>query len=98
MPSFYRIPENKCWTQWYDNGNPTDADGDKENRPSTCPSPSAFACQTLEGLGMNDVEFNFTQPCSANGIHCRNSEQYGKQCDDFKIRFVCACPGWCNFE
>ena len=42
---------------------------------------------------MFDVELNKTS-CSSSGITCLNSEQRAdRSCLDFKVRYVCTCPG-----
>ena len=43
---------------------------------------------------MPDLELNLTSTCSDSGITCLNSDQRtGRSCPDFKVRFVCTCPG-----
>ena len=43
---------------------------------------------------MPDLELNLTSTCSDSGITCLNSDQRtGRSCPDFKVRYVCTCPG-----
>ena len=88
--------ENKCWTNWINNDSPLTGDGDTETSSSACASPTSFACQTVDGLSMPDVELNKTT-CSSSGITCLNSDQRAdRSCPDFKVRYVCTCP--CKLE
>ena len=92
--SFHSLfTDNKCWTQWFNT--PKTGTGDHETRPgAACSKPSSFDCQTVEGLSRPDLELNITQECSANGIKCLDAEQWGpRTCPDFRVRYVCACPG-----
>ena len=92
----FNFSENKCWGDWLNSDSPTSGDGDEESRPGSCPKPSLYDCQDVEGRSMNDLELNLTVPCMEDGIKCLNSEQRtGRSCPDFKVRFVCPCPGMC---
>ena len=92
IPLFGFFSENKCWTNWINNDSPSTGDGDTETSSSACASPTSFACQTVDGLSMPDVELNKTT-CSSSGITCLNSDQRAdRSCPDFKVRYVCTCP------
>lgn len=73
---------------------PTTGDGDAETRAGACAGPGFYDCQDIEGRSMPDLELNLTKTCSDSGITCLNSEQKpGRSCPDFKVRYVCTCPG-----
>ena len=92
IPLFGFFSENKCWTNWINNDSPSTGDGDTETSSSACASPTSFACQTVDGLSMPDVELNETT-CLSSGITCLNSDQRAdRSCPDFKVRYVCTCP------
>ena len=86
--------DNKCWTAWLNNDLPTTGAGDTETRAGACAGPGLFDCQDIDGRSMPDLELNLTSTCSDSGITCLNSDQRtGRSCPDFKVRYVCTCPG-----
>ncbi|XP_068591948.1 cartilage intermediate layer protein 2-like [Cebidichthys violaceus] len=91
-PSFNDV----CWTDWFDRDNPSGS-GDWEtlsslrieNPGKICPEPVAIEVQTLTGLSVaaaGDVIFTSD---TTTGFVCRNADQSGRNCNDYRVRFTC---------
>ncbi|CAL1616633.1 unnamed protein product [Knipowitschia caucasica] len=88
-----------CWTQWFDRDTPNGL-GDweifnnlrNENPGEICESPlyidvhSTNTNTPADYTGQNFYKFSLTE-----GFVCRNRDQKGRRCLNYKIRFGCPC-------
>ncbi|XP_062308044.1 mucin-5AC-like [Osmerus eperlanus] len=86
-----------CWTKWFDRDDPSGT-GDwetlsnlrQENPGVICAQPlyieSVVVGTNAPAWGQNFLYYTPTQ-----GFVCRNQDQKGKPCLDYKVRFGCPC-------
>ncbi|XP_068585488.1 mucin-5B-like [Cebidichthys violaceus] len=92
-----------CWTDWFDRDNPSGT-GDwetllhlrKENPGMICPKPGDIEAQTLTGLSVAAAGNVIYRSDTTTGFICRNRDQRGKMCNDFRVRFSCRPPFCCG--
>ncbi|XP_028253573.1 cartilage intermediate layer protein 2-like [Parambassis ranga] len=91
-----------CWTQWFDRDNPSGT-GDWEdlnhlrieNPGKICPSPIDIEAKTLSGLSAAAAGDVIHKSDTTTGFVCRNQDQHGKWCNDYRVRFRCQ-PSFCG--
>ncbi|XP_031696666.1 uncharacterized protein LOC116378901 [Anarrhichthys ocellatus] len=84
-----------CWTDWFDRDDPSGT-GDWEilaslriaNPGKICLTPVDIEVQTLTGLSMN-VTGDVIYKSDTTGFACRNRDQRGKICNDYRVRLSC---------
>uniref|UniRef100_A0A3B3ZEP0 WxxW domain-containing protein n=1 Tax=Periophthalmus magnuspinnatus TaxID=409849 RepID=A0A3B3ZEP0_9GOBI len=85
-----------CWTEWFDRDDPSGS-GDwellsdlrKEYPGKVCDKPVDIEVQTLSGL-TPDAAGDVVD--KDKGFVCKNVDQKGKMCDDYRVRFSCYSP------
>lgn len=95
-PINVRHAPQACWTQWFDRDDPSGT-GDWENLGSLhienpgmiCPNPLAIQVQTLNGLTVAQTGDVIYRSDTTTGFVCRNRDQSGKICNDYRVRFSC---------
>ncbi|KAK7882742.1 hypothetical protein WMY93_028916 [Mugilogobius chulae] len=91
--------EPVCWTDWYDRDDPADtgdwellSDLKKQYPNEICDTPLYIDVRTVDTdepitvTGQNWHIYNATE-----GFACRNQDQVGCKCKDYKVRFGCPC-------
>ncbi|KAF6715713.1 Thyrotropin receptor [Oryzias melastigma] len=85
-----------CWTQWFDRDDPT-ATGDWETLSDlrnqfpdkVCPDPVDLEATTLSGTPADQTGEVFFKYDTTSGFVCRNEDQNGGMCKDYRVRFSC---------
>ncbi|KAF6717170.1 Cartilage intermediate layer protein 1, partial [Oryzias melastigma] len=85
-----------CWTQWFDRDDPT-ATGDWETLSDlrnqfpdkVCPNPVDVEATTLSGTPADQTGEVFFKYDTTSGFVCRNEDQNGGMCKDYRVRFSC---------
>uniref|UniRef100_A0A3B3BJF0 WxxW domain-containing protein n=1 Tax=Oryzias melastigma TaxID=30732 RepID=A0A3B3BJF0_ORYME len=85
-----------CWTQWFDRDDPT-ATGDwetlsdllKQFPDKVCPNPIDIEATTLSGTPADQTGEVFFKYDTTSGFVCRNEDQNGGMCKDYRVRFSC---------
>ncbi|XP_036003222.1 cartilage intermediate layer protein 2-like [Fundulus heteroclitus] len=96
----YHVQE---WTQWFDRDNPSGS-GDwedlrslrKENPGKICRDPRDIEAVTLSGLSVSQTGDNIYRNDLKTGFVCRNEDQRGRECNDYKVRFSCGAKSCDN--
>ncbi|KAM3603241.1 uncharacterized protein V6R79_019142 [Siganus canaliculatus] len=88
-----------CWTDWYDQDDPSGT-GDWETLPDLrreypgeiCEYPLLIEVVTTDTMtpAVNTGQI-FSVHNPTGGFVCRNSDQKGRRCLDYKVRFGCPC-------
>ncbi|XP_069385004.1 mucin-5AC-like [Paralichthys olivaceus] len=89
-----------CWTKWYDRDNPSGtgdweslSDLRRQDPKGICDRPLYIDVVTTDtntpftSTGQTHYVYSPTQ-----GFVCRNQDQAGRRCHDYKVRFGCPCP------
>lgn len=89
-----------CWTKWFDRDDPS-VTGDwellsdlrNENPGQICQSPLNIEVQTVgTNIPAANTRQSFLILNPTQGFVCRNRDQRGQRCQDYKVRFGCPCP------
>uniref|UniRef100_A0A3B3BRR3 WxxW domain-containing protein n=1 Tax=Oryzias melastigma TaxID=30732 RepID=A0A3B3BRR3_ORYME len=88
--------EYYCWTQWFDRDDPT-VTGDwetlsdlrKQFPDKVCPDPVDLEATTLSGTPADQTGEVFFKYDTTSGFVCRNEDQNGGMCKDYRVRFSC---------
>ncbi|KAK7882740.1 hypothetical protein WMY93_028914 [Mugilogobius chulae] len=95
-PPRFCAPPPDCWTQWFDRDNPSGT-GDwetlhqlkSENPGRICSMPQQIQVQTISGAPMSSTGDNIYKADVVEGFACRNIDQSGRICQDYRVRFMC---------
>nr|XP_043891842.1 mucin-5AC-like isoform X6 [Solea senegalensis] len=95
-PARFCKPAPKCWTPWFDRDNPS-ATGDwetlkdlrKENPGKICGNPLKIQVRTTAGGTMASTGDKIHKADTSTGFVCRNKDQTGGNCKDYRVRFQC---------
>lgn len=91
--------EKVCWTRWYDQDDPTGT-GDSELLSELRKHYPNEICEHPLYIDVVTVDTNTPVTATNQAIHiysptegfvCRNQDQTGCQCRDYKVRFGCPC-------
>ncbi|XP_072313277.1 mucin-5AC-like [Eucyclogobius newberryi] len=85
-----------CWTDWFDRDNPSGT-GDWETLEhlyieypgKICETPLQIEVQTTSGNSVASTGDVIAVADTNNGFACRNMDQTGSMCHDYKVRFRC---------
>lgn len=95
-------PSDSYWTPWHNRDGPS-GKGDYENRnlyepKGNCASDPNLAPPAIEvRLAATGETFrasrDYVEVSPGLGLICKNDDQWGKDCDDYKVRYCCKKEG-----
>ena len=86
--------QEASWSPWLNRDNPGGS-GDFETladfvkTDQVCAAPIGIECQTVNGTDWEEAGQIYTCVADKGGI-CRNEDQKGARCKDYRVRFLCA--------